>query len=232
MSKKPRLFSTVPIIRHSFATPLTNILLNTEIAANNLTRLKPADSEIYLKRVMLNAQYLQSVLKLSETGAIDSFSPKTALHELITLNDGTQLKHHLVSRIFLSSNFTLNGSKLAFQEMMVCLLNNAYESYETRRHHKLVFLNAVLGKKAFHLSVTDGGKGMGWLSQKLSTTQLYSTKKNHSGLGLYFVKKTVEQEFSGHFTLYSRPQKGTTVALSFPMERHQPIAKPALGLQY
>jgi signal transduction histidine kinase len=232
MVNKTRLFSTVPIIRHSFATPLTNILMNTEIAVDNLNRLQPETSEIYLKRVLLNAQYLQSVLKLSEPGQSPNFSPKTALQELIALNEGTQLKQHLISRIFLPAIFKLAGSKLAFQEAIVCLLNNAYESYRARQKRRLVFLSAVLGEQALHLSVTDGGQGMNWLTQKLSTTQLYSTKERHSGLGLYFVKKTVEQELHGRFQLFSRPLHGTTVALTFPRSRHQPVAKISFGLNY
>ncbi|HCR81224.1 MAG: Histidine kinase,tetratricopeptide repeat protein,histidine kinase [Candidatus Pacebacteria bacterium GW2011_GWB1_47_8] len=217
MTGKSRLFSTAPIIRHSFATPLTNILLNTEIAAENLYQSAPDVSQLYLNRVLLNARYLQSVLKLSDAADPTAFSPSQALHELIALNEGTQLKRHLVSRVVLPADCQLTGNKLVFQEMIVCLVNNAFESYQPKRHYKLVFLTAAQQTQTINISVTDGGKGMNWLSTRLSVTPLYSTKRDHSGLGLYFVKKSLEQEFSGQFQLYSRPNQGTTIVLRFPL---------------
>lgn len=232
VSKKPRLFSTAPILRHSFATPLTNIVLNTEIAVAGLHQTPSSKSEIYLQRVLLNAQYLQSILKLSEADAPEMFSPRTALEELVTLNEGTQLKESLVSRVFLTPACQLLGNKLAFQEMAVCLLNNAFESYQPSVTHRLVFLSAVIEDAALKLSVADGGKGMGWLAQKLSTTQAYSTKQNHSGLGLYFVKSTLEREFSGTFRLCSRLNRGTTITLQFPLQNRQPVTVTTAGLEY
>jgi len=230
MEKKPALFSTVPIIRHSFATPLTNILLNTEIAVKNLAQT-PTHTEIYLQRVLLNAQYLQSALRLSDSAEHQPFSPQQALAELLSLNQHTRLKQHLVSRIFLPASLKLAGNRLAFQEMVACLLNNAYESYLSSKN-RLVFLNAIADEQALVVSVADGGRGMPWLKQKLSTSPFYSTKTNHSGLGLYFVKRTIEAEFAGHFSLRSKLNKGTTVGLRFPLERRQAVAKSSAGLQY
>jgi sensor histidine kinase regulating citrate/malate metabolism len=194
--------------------------------------MAPKVSKLYLNRVLLNARYMQSILKLSDTADATRFSPTDALHELITLNEETQLKRHLVSRLTLPAECQLTGNKLTFQEMLVCLINNAYESYEPKRHYKLVFLNAVQHDRSIKISVTDGGKGMNWLAQKLSVTPLYSTKQEHSGLGLYFVKKSLEQEFAGQLQLHSRLNQGTTVVLRFPLQRRHVVAKPAFGLQY
>lgn len=232
MFKKPALFSTAPILKHSFATPVTNILLNSEIAVKNLRQAVPAKSEIYLQRILLNAKYLQSVLKLADTNCPERFSPQAALQELITLNEGTQLKKSLVSRIFLAPNCRLTGNKLAFQEMAVCLLNNAFESYQSQQTQRLVFLSAVQKENAVELSVADGGRGMNWLAQKLSTTQAYSTKSDHSGLGLYFVKTTLEHEFGGRLLLRSRLRQGTTITLQFPRQQCQPVTKTTPGLEY
>ncbi|MFH2118125.1 MAG: HAMP domain-containing sensor histidine kinase [Candidatus Paceibacterota bacterium] len=217
MSKKLALFSTAPVICHSFSTPVTNILLNTQIAVQALPREARELSDIYLQRVLLNANYLNSALQTTDSIAPSSFSPKHALLELLALNEGTKLKQQLVSRLPVANNFKLSGNKLFFQEIVACLLNNAYESYPQEKINKPIFLNFNLKNKFCVLSVTDGGQGMNWVKQKLSTTQFYSTKQNHSGLGLYFVKKALEEKFGGKLTLSSRPNKGTTITLNFPL---------------
>jgi signal transduction histidine kinase len=226
--KKSWLFSTSPVIKHSLATPLANILLNTEIAVNNIDSNN--NSAVYLRRVLLNARYLESILKLSESSSPQPFSPKKALSELIVLNEGSKLKKHLITRTFLPKELSLLGSKLAFQEIITCLLNNAYESYRTKAKQRVIFLSALLKNQLLELSVIDGGQGMTWLTKKLSVNPLYSTKNNHSGLGLYFVKKTLEQEFSGSFLLDSKVGRGTKVTLLFPLKRNQKIAKPSPSL--
>jgi signal transduction histidine kinase len=218
MSKKATLFSTAPVLAHSFSTPLTNILLNTEIAVKNLSTEAKKLSDIYLQRVLINTHYLRSLLHLTDSPLPIAFAPKNALQELLMLNGDTKLKEHVVSRILAPDHFELTGNKLSFQEMVVCLLNNAYESYPSKKRHKPIFLTFGLQEKNCTLSVVDGGRGMTWFKQILCTTQLYTTKENHSGLGLYFVKKTIEQEFGGRLILQSRLGRGTVVTLQFPSQ--------------
>lgn len=233
MSEKPTLFSTLPVIRHSFATPVTNILLNAQIATENLSRHPRQPSNVYLQRVVLNAQYLQSILTLHDSGAPESFSPTAALNELITLNEGTTLHASLVQRVFLSDKSFLLGSKLAFQETAACLLNNAFESYQDHHTNRLIFLSLNENDIGVVLTIADGGKGMDWLARQLCTTPRYTKKHRHSGTGLHFVKQTVEREFGGRLSLASRPNRGTTVTAVFPNRRdYQPIAKPAPSFQY
>jgi signal transduction histidine kinase len=232
VTRKPHLFSTSPIIRHSFATPLTNIVASAEIAAENLRRAQPSSvSEMYVQRVLLNAQHLQAALKLADTEN-ETFSPKNALTELLSLNEGTQLHRHLVSRIFLPEACFLAGNRLAFQEAAACLLNNAYESYRPQQKQRYVFFSALANTTVLSVSVIDGGAGMGWFSQKLSVFPFYSTKQRHSGLGLHFVKQTVEREFNGQFILRSRRGRGTSITLRFPVKRQQTVSKTSAGLQY
>ena len=158
-------------------------------------------------------------------------SPKKALDELVMFNQHTRLKQHLVSRIFLPAECLFQGNKLAFQEMVVCLLNNAYESYLAAKN-RLVFLSATVENDLLKLVVTDGGRGMSWLAKTLSVSPLYTSKNNHAGLGLYFVKKTIEAEFSGKLLLRSRLHKGTSATLLFPLKSNQAITEPSSSFYY
>ncbi|HEX9817814.1 MAG TPA: hypothetical protein VGA89_02910, partial [Patescibacteria group bacterium] len=95
MSENSTLFSTAPIICHIFATPVTNILINTEIAVKNLPEEAKNSADIYLQRVLLNAQYLHSVLQLENETSAQYFSPQSALKELLALNGDSKLKKHV-----------------------------------------------------------------------------------------------------------------------------------------
>lgn len=225
-------FSSAPIIRHSLATPLTNIILNAEIAQEQLQQKPNHPADLYLQQVLLNARRVQSFLALADAPATVKFSVKAALTELLLLNEHSVLKKHLVSRMALSQRAVLNGNKFSFQEMIICLLNNAFESYPANQVNKLVFLTAETKRTGLRVAVIDGGSGMNWFQQKLCMTQNYSTKRAHQGLGLPFVKKTIEQFFHGRLTITSRPRRGTTISLYFPWRNNQVVAETPTSLEY
>jgi K+-sensing histidine kinase KdpD len=210
------LFSTAPIIKHSLATPLTNIITNSELAVQNLQLETSYSPETELQKVLLNAQYMKSVIMLQEKRQQYIFSPLRAIQEILQINHSSKLKKGLVTRVAIPTKKHLTGNKLLFQEMIVCLLNNAYESYKKRTLHKMVFFSATDHKKNCKITIVDAGKGMNWWEKHLSTYPFKSLKQKHSGLGLYFVKNTLEKDFNGKLAIKSQKNKGTTVTLSLP----------------
>ncbi|NCN45684.1 MAG: hypothetical protein COU63_03185 [Candidatus Pacebacteria bacterium CG10_big_fil_rev_8_21_14_0_10_36_11] len=213
---KNTLFSTTPILQHSLATPLTNILSLSELALENIKQENLYKPEQELQRVLLNAKHMQSMLAFRDRQQRYVFSPQKAINELLCINDQTRIKKNLVTRIVIPANKFLCGNKLLFQEIVVCLLNNAHESYNKKTKHKLVFLSAINKNSNCLLSVVDAGKGMNWWEKQMALKPFSSFKQNHSGLGLFFVKQTVEKEFNGSVNIRSKIKQGTTIELSFP----------------
>ncbi len=211
-----KLFSTTPIIKHSLATPLTNIIFNSELAIENLNKQHHYCPKNEINSVKLNAEYIKSVLYLSEKKQTYIFSPEKAIAEIIMMNDGSKLKQSLVSRISLPLKKHLLGNKLLFQEVIVCLINNAYESYQKNIKNKLVFLSAISKNDCCAISIVDAGKGMSWWEKNLAQLPFSSKKPHHSGLGLFFVKQTIEKEFAGKILINSIKNKGTTIELKIP----------------
>jgi len=211
-----KLFSTTPIIKHSLATPLTNIIFNSELAIENLNQQHSYCPKSEINNVILNAQYIKSLLFLGEKNKSYLFSPEKAIFELIKMNEGTQLKKGLVSRISLPFKKYLSGNKLLFQEVLVCLINNAFESYQKATRHKMVFLSAISQSRNCLISVVDAGTGMNWWEVNLAQLPFNSQKKKHSGLGLFFVKQTIEKEFQGKLKISSTKNKGTKIELTIP----------------
>lgn len=214
-----KLFSTTPIIKHSLATPLTNILFNSEIAIENIKSKNSYCPQNELNSVITNAKYIKSLLYLTEKQQKYIFSPQKALFELIKMNNQTKLKQSLVSRVSLPIKKFINGNKLLFQETLVCLLNNAFESYQQNTKNKLVFLSAIEKDNNCLISVVDGGKGMNWLEKNLASLPFNSNKNKHSGLGLFFAKQTIEKDFHGKLSIKSKKNKGTTIEVTLPFYR-------------
>lgn len=214
-----KLFSTTPIIKHSLASPLTNILFNSELAIENIKNQNNYCPHNELHSVILNAQYIKSLLFLTETEQTYLFSPQKALAELIKMNNQTKLRQSLVSRVSLPVKKFLLGNRLLFQETIVCLLNNAFESYQQNTNNKLIFLSAIEKENNCLISVADAGQGMTWLEKNLASLPFQSRKNQHSGLGLFFAKQTIEKDLQGKIVINSKKNKGTTIEVTLPFYR-------------
>ena len=85
-----------------------------------------------------------------------------------------------------------------------------------------IIVKAVRTESNINLYIIDQGVGMTeeQLNAILSNTQesittLGTSNEKGTGNGLAIVKKLVERQ-NGSFSMYSEPQKGTTVRLTFP----------------
>ena len=65
------------------------------------------------------------------------------------------------------------------------------------------------------LKIEDNGKGIRKKDLKQTFNPFFSTKTKGSGLGLYVVKKIVE-EHNGEITVESKPGEGTKVEIKLP----------------
>lgn len=99
------------------------------------------------------------------------------------------------------------------RQVLINLLMNAQDAIEQGG-----FINVRLKKQKEHmlLEVEDNGRGIGRRDQKQLFSPFFSTKTKGSGLGLYVVKKIVE-EHQGEIDLESRPEGGTKVKVFLPM---------------
>jgi sensor histidine kinase regulating citrate/malate metabolism len=146
----------------------------------------------------------------------------------------------LISFIKLSDNLRLSGSKLHFQESIICLLNNAFEAYQPSAGNKLVVLHADQEQEQIKISVVDGGVGFSQDTKQLATqggvkddrdsqesmpkladsaqTDSGQAIKGRSGVGLDFVTNTIQHRFQGQVEVNSQPGKGTTINCYLPLK--------------
>jgi signal transduction histidine kinase len=82
--------------------------------------------------------------------------------------------------------------------------------------------------EAAGIAVSDKGEGIAKRDLKLIFEPFFSTRPDHVGLGLTFVRRVIG-EHGGSVRVDSRLRKGTTVTLYFPKDRRRKIRREFLS---
>ncbi len=215
-------FSSLAILQHSLATPVTNLLLNLELLQQdpNLNKLKP-NNDLYLKRALLSAKYLREIIKqckIYDHRPEHQFNIKESLHELIQICQKPTSTKLLIPFIQLNGQEQLTGNKLYFQEAVICLLNNAFQAYQRQNTNKYVLLFVNKTQQELKLRVVD--KGQGFLCLKDSSKKrIKPDQLTTKGTGLSFIEQVVVNHFLGKVFIESEPEKGTCIYCSFPLTK-------------
>lgn len=206
---------------HALSTPVTNILLNTQLAIDLCQQKRdPSNLSYYLEQSLLAGKYLQGVIKNNDANyTSNQFSIHTALMTVINLCQYARRQCQIIKYFAFDKNLQIIGNQFNFQEALICLLNNAVESYQHLNPNKVIILTASHRESNFYLSITDGGVGMNWLQQKVATLPGISYKNKHTGVGLGFAKKVFCKDMGGQLKILSKTNRGTTISVSLPMTK-------------
>jgi signal transduction histidine kinase len=102
---------------------------------------------------------------------------------------------------------------VGIKQVILNLLMNAKEAIIQDGHIKIKLQGQ---KDCLHIEIEDNGKGIKKKDLKRIFTPFFSTKPKGSGLGLYVVKKIVE-EHQGNVSIESEVGKGTKVKIKLPI---------------
>lgn len=202
---------------HQLSTPVTNILLNTQLALD-ICQQKQDQSNLshYLSQSLLASKYLQTVVH-GPSQHKHSFNLSKTLNETLNLCQNSRKYQQIIRYFQINEQIKLKGNQFSFQQALICLINNAFEAYSDRTPHKFVIISARVDKANFYLSITDGGLGMTWLKQKFASVKGVSYKNNHSGLGLAYAKKVFCTQMQGNMKILSKENRGTTISINLPL---------------
>ncbi len=174
---------------------------------------------------LLNSLYQQS----DKIGALlNLFRPSEIIkREVFDIND-TILK---VTHIFggylplLTFNKDLGKNipklicnKTEFSMVIYNLIKNAVSAIEDKAKEKgEITLSTRFENKHFIIKVADNGTGIDNELQEKIFELGYTTKSEGTGVGLYFVKETVENKWKGGIRVLSQKGKGTSFFIEIPM---------------
>lgn len=115
------------------------------------------------------------------------------------------------------------GNPSAFHHVMMNVILNAIESYETvprAEEERAVAVNVRASAGAITISVSDTGCGVPEDIREKIFEPFFTTKDRAKGLGigLAMVKKIVEEDFHGAVAIESGNGKGTVFKITLPFE--------------
>lgn len=202
------------VFQHACKTPLTVLecslqLLDEQTGGRESKNvIASASTAVERLKVLINSV-------TSKDQEQNVFSVASAINEVIVLSrqkDTSTISLNLIG----VEDLKIRGRRIYFQEMLVCMINNAIEAYQnTEKPHITVTAQRKGG--ILHIHVIDFASGMSLVAQKMACLQGVSYKKRGMGLGLYFVKKTIEVEFFGNLHIHSKLGMGTHVHITMPV---------------
>lgn len=115
----------------------------------------------------------------------------------------------------------LNVDASAFKYLLRILLNNAMTALEEGHSRpKMLEVRATLNSTSLSIRIIDNGVGIERKDQQKIFDAFFTTRTDGSGIGLYWAKKTVEDDHGGRLILErSLPQQGASFLITLPMEK-------------
>ncbi|PIR58594.1 MAG: hypothetical protein COU69_04700 [Candidatus Pacebacteria bacterium CG10_big_fil_rev_8_21_14_0_10_56_10] len=207
-----------PTFFHSLRSPLSTLLINLELA---LQSVPDRAQRLKLSRALSSAKYLQQILELfSRTDRVNqttAFSVLEVIENVQTLTARDNRKLVVCGNVATTDRLT--GQQVLLQEVLTCLVNNAFETRSHRLPPNSSQVVVVIAIKLHHrlrLQVQDFGAGMDPIQQQLALHKGWSAKKS-TGLGLWFVKLALERFFDAKLQLSSKPEEGTIAWFYLPL---------------
>ncbi len=121
----------------------------------------------------------------------------------------------------------INGNFTQLQEVFFNLIDNAYDAMMQRKSEKneenyqpKLTISAVKKEEMMQVSVLDNGMGVKEEDQDKLFTPFFTTKlssKKGTGLGLYVIKKIIEENHKGKVQVSSEYMTGTLFTIHLPV---------------
>jgi two-component system autoinducer 2 sensor kinase/phosphatase LuxQ len=201
----------------------------TQIAKSLLDNVKRTD------------QTVKGVLNYARTSEKDNFFTVFSLSEIIKLStDLLKVKHHLKQapldeRIKVDEIY---GIKAQIMEVVYNLMDNSYEAIlekkevlgkeKAKGYKPQIKIAATENTKNYILTFSDNGIGVKDEDQLKIFAPFFTTKtsykqtqsgKSGTGIGMYIVKRLIEEAHHGHIWFESQYLQGTTFHIFLPKKK-------------
>lgn len=216
---------------HELKTPIATIALSSDMLikgdfSQDQDRLKRYASIIYKenKRLENQVERVLNVAKLNKDTltlkkeALDIHLLLQDIHENFEFNQSESGAH--ITLNLDAKNHVIQADMLHINNVLTNLIDNAVKYCEDNPEIEITTKN---DKKGIQIEISDNGIGIRKDMQKMIFDKFYRvpTGNLHNvkgfGLGLYYVKITIEQH-GGSIHLKSAPGRGTTFYISLPFK--------------
>lgn len=211
---------------HEFKTPLSSILLasealNKQEVVQENPKLKTYTSIIINQSYKLN-NHIEKILNIAKNDASGlSLKPqKTILKPFIEeIAETIKQKNENISiQINIENDVSILADEFHFTNIVYNLLDNSIKYCETKPE---ILISSVKDSKGLYLKFKDNGMGIPAKNINHIFDKFYRVPANNSdeingfGLGLFYVKKIVQQH-NWKISVENNEDKGITITLFFP----------------
>lgn len=206
---------------HDLTSPLTNIGLNLQLIQKQFdidprirNSLKSAESSV---------NYLHDLIRLNRpafsVNASNKFSVNELIDDFVNKKFMAILNHLDIALTYeLNDSIHLYGNKQRLEQVISNIFSNSIDALSTsKKKYKYIRVTGFVDTQIF-LSIEDNGCGISRNSLKSVFSPHYTTKNDHSGIGLAICRKIITEEFNGRITLTSKYGSGTKIKLCFPFQ--------------
>ena len=225
LQRKLKASLTASSVAHEINQPLSTILLNIQLAMNELDqssagnrrlakRLSQVESEA--ERVVTTIAVMRNLLRNVETE--HSVLDLALIAETVLLNEKYFLDSHriVVDKFGFDQKVIIYGDGGQLQIAIANILRNSVEalSRENTKQRRLMLVFSRY-RKSVNFSLSDNGSG--FIQSNPEDLMLSTTKSGGSGIGLYLVRLAAEN--NGGSVSFGRNKilGGAEVTLSFPL---------------
>ena len=211
---------------HEFKTPLSSILLasealNKQEVVQESHKLKTYTSIIINQSFKLN-NHIEKILNIAKNDASGlSLKPqKIILKPFIEeITENIKQKNENISiQIDIENDISILADEFHFTNIVYNLLDNSIKYCETKPE---ILISSVKDSKGLYLKFKDNGMGIPAKNINHIFDKFYRVPANNSdeingfGLGLFYVKKIVQQH-NWKISVENNADKGITITLFFP----------------
>ena len=211
---------------HEFKTPLSSILLasealNKQEVVQENSKLKTYTSIIINQSFKLN-NHIEKILNIAKNDASGlSLNPqKIILKPFIEeIAEAIKQKNENISiQIDIENDISILADEFHFTNIVYNLLDNSIKYCETKPE---ILISSVKDSKGLYLKFKDNGMGIPAKNINHIFDKFYRVPDNNSdeingfGLGLFYVKKIVQQH-NWKISVENNTDKGITITLFFP----------------
>lgn len=211
---------------HDLLNPITGFILYVNL--NNKIKLKRDDTQKQIKQISKFIYKIKNFIHLVQESLINQNQK-----ELLDFNKEIQnimsllyykAKRFNVSIIFITKQkIQIMIEKIRIYQIIINLLSNAIDSYENKnlcktRYKKQIVIKTWKKLDKIFMIIKDNGCGIKTSNLSKIFQQNYTNKKDGFGLGLFAVKRIIEQELNGQISVKSINNFGTEFTIQIPIK--------------
>jgi len=211
---------------HEFKTPLSSILLASESLSKNAViqdnqKLQTYTSIIINQSYKLN-NHIEKILNIAKNDASGlslNFQKIDLLPFIQEIADNLKQKNENISiKLEIENNLFVTADEFHFSNIIYNILDNSIKYCETRSD---IVISTFKDSKGLYLRLKDNGMGIPAKNIPQIFDKFYRVSANKSdeingfGLGLFYVKKVVQQH-QWKILVENNIDKGITTTLFFP----------------